>query len=122
MNNNTIIYKATWPSGDNVVISLYNDFPCQIGIIEIRIYKTGEHKGEAYLWNLHVVKNSRGKGYGRLLLDEATAFAMSQGCKAVSLDWDIEEAPKWVFDWYVRNGFDEREFGRGCAYMVKELK
>jgi ribosomal protein S18 acetylase RimI-like enzyme len=121
-------YMTSWPSCDNVVISLmdaaYPDTyePEQIGIVEVRINKTGEHKAEAYIWNLHVKEEYRGKGMGRVLLNDAIWVAEENGCKAVTLDWSIEEAPQWVFDWYYRNGFDERKFGRGCAFMEKKLK
>ena len=121
-------YKTSWSSCDNVVISLFEG-ECtdtydstQIGIVEVRVSKAGEHKGEGYIWNLHVTEEYRGNGFGRVLLHDAIWVAEESGCKSVTLDWSIEEAARWVFDWYVRNGFDEREFGRDCAYMVKELK
>jgi hypothetical protein len=47
------------------------------------------------------------------------AFA---GCDRITLDWELQDSPQWVFDWYVREGFDEQEFGRGSAFMVKSVK
>jgi ribosomal protein S18 acetylase RimI-like enzyme len=88
----------------------------------MRIFKDGVHKGEAYLWNLHVRGECRRLGFGRTLLLRAISVARSRGCEMATLDWDIKESPRWVFDWYTRNGFEEREFGRDCAFMVKTLK
>lgn len=115
------IYRTKWPICDNVVISLWEDC-VQVGIVELRIFKKGEYEGECYIWNLYVNAERRGKGYGRTLLKAATNIAKNSGCKTATLDWSIEESLKWVFDWYMRNGFEEREFGRDCAFMKKELK
>lgn len=114
-------YITKWPSADNVVISLQGAF-AQVGIIEMRIFKDGEHNGEAYLWNLHVRDECRKKGFGRTLLVRALSIARARDCKIATLDWDIKEAPRWVRDWYEREGFEEKEFGRDCAFMVKTLK
>ena len=119
----TTQYRTEWANTDNVVISLYetgNAF--QIGIVEVTIFKTGERRGEAYLWNLHVADNRRGRGYGRALLSAAYDVAMLAGCGRITLDWELQDSPQWVFDWYVREGFDEQEFGRGSAFMVKPVK
>lgn len=113
----TKVYRTKWPTSDNIVVSAWED-SVQIGIIEIRIFKEGSYKGEAYLWNLHVDQEYRGEGYGRILLGKAVCIAKESGCKIATLNWNIKEAPKWVFDWYIRNGFYEREFG----LMVKTLK
>jgi len=115
------VYRTKWPTCDNIVVSAWEDQK-QIGIIEIRIFKEDPYKGEAYFWNLHVNAERRGKGYGRTLLKAATYIAKNSGCNVATLDWDIKESTKWVFDWYTRNGFEEREFGRDCAFMVKKLK
>ena len=115
------VYRAKWPTCDNIVVSAWED-SVQVGIIEIHIFKEGPRKGEAHLWNLHVDQEYRGEGCGRILLQNAIFIAKESGCNVATLDWDIKEAPKWVFDWYTRNGFEEREFGRDCAFMVKTLK
>jgi hypothetical protein len=39
----------------------------------------------------------------------------------VTLEWDRRDSPQWVFDWYTRQGFDEREFSEGYAMMVKDM-
>ena len=114
------IYRTRWPICDNVVISAWEDFT-QVGIVELMIFK-GEHERGGYIGNLHVNAERRGKGYGRTLLKAATNIAKNSGCKTATLGWSIGEYQKWVFDWYTRNGFEERGFGRDCAFMEKELK
>lgn len=119
----TLQYRTEWTNTDNVVISLYeNGNTMQAGIVEVTVFKTGDRRGEAYLWNLHVTEDCRGRGYGRALLSEAYDVAMLADCDRITLDWELKDSPYWVFDWYVREGFDEREFGRGCAFMVKPVK
>ncbi len=118
-----LLYSTEWTDTDNTVISLYEKGNTQqIGIVEVTVFKTGERQGEAYVWNLHVKDELRGRGYGRALLSEAYDVAMLAGCKTVTLEWDEKDSPRWVLDWYVREGFDEREFGRGCAFMAKAVK
>ena len=109
---------------DNVVISLLEDC-VQVGIVELKIFKKGEHEGECFIWNLHVNAERWGKGYGRILLKAATNIAKNSDCKEAILDWNIKENPKWPvweFDWYIRNGFEGREFGQDRTFMVKTLK
>jgi hypothetical protein len=54
-------------------------------------------------------------------MDEAHKTAKHLGAKVTALEWSLEESPHWVFDWYCRLGYDEKEFGKGCALMKKEL-
>lgn len=118
----TLQYCTEWTDCDNVVISLYekgDDF--QIGIIEVRLFH-GRRKGEAYIWNLSVDEGHRGKGYGRALLSEALDTAMCADCTTAVLEWDKRDTPFWVYDWYKRNGFDEKELGKGYALMIKKLQ
>lgn len=118
----TLHFSTEWADCDNIVISLYEKCDLyQIGIVEVRVFKTGDHKGEALVWNLYVHDTHRGKGYGRVLLSDAYDAAMLADCKKIVLEWDLRDSPQWVFDWYVREGFEEKEFGRGYALMEKEI-
>ncbi|MBQ8713067.1 MAG: GNAT family N-acetyltransferase [Prevotella sp.] len=94
----------------------------EAGIVEVRTFKTGKNKGRAYIWNLSVGEQHRGKGYGRALLSDAYDVAMLAGCREVELEWDRRDFPQWVFDWYQREGYDEREFSRDYALMVMPIK
>ncbi len=118
----TTQYRTEWTDCDNVVISLYekgNDI--QIGIIEVKIYH-GEHKGEAYIWNLSVSESHRGKGYGRVLLNKALYLVEGEDCTTAALEWDERDTPYWVYEWYGRKGFEEKGFSRGYALMIKKMK
>lgn len=116
-------YEIRWHNVNNNIISLCEIgkyIPC--GVVEVSVFKEGEQKGEAYIWNLHVRESMRGKGYGRQLLEKAIEVAFDAGCTKATLEWDIKDSPQWVLDWYVRNGFEEKEFGRGYAHMEKTLE
>ena len=118
----THAYKAEWKDCDNYVLTLFESgLTAPVGTLTLQVFKT-EHKGDAYLWNFHVLPICRGKGYGRKLLDKALKIARENHCRRAVLDWDSQDAPQWVFDWYVRRGFNEVKIGRGGAQMVKPLK
>ena len=120
MGNSINSYKTEWTDNDNIVLFVdLNGF--QVGIVEICIFKQGERKGEAYIWNLHVIEVGRMKGYGSHLIKKAIKIAKDHGCTRATLEWDIRDSPYWVYDWYTRLGFEEKKFGKGCAWMEKKL-
>ena len=119
----TEMYLTEWKDKDNVIISLWhwvdydNDTPEQVGVVELAVY----HEGEALVWNLYVDKPHRRKGLARQLMDEAHKTAKHLGAKVTALEWSLKESPYWVFDWYTRLGYDEKEIGNGCALMKRPL-
>jgi len=123
----TETYIAPWKDKDNVIISMWycedfdNDCPEQVGVVELAVYKNGEHQDEALVWNLYVDEPHRRKGLARKLLNEAHKTAKHLGAKTAVLEWSLRESPYWVIEWYSRQGYDEKEFGNGCALMKKEL-
>ena len=120
----TEMYITEWKDKDNVIISLYNDDPEiseQVGVVELAIYKHGEHEGEALVWNLYVNEEHRRKGLARKLMDEAHMTAKHLGAKTTALEWSLRESPFWVFDWYCRLGYDEKEIGPGSSLMRRPL-
>ena len=122
----TETYITEWKDKDNVIISLwdmdenYNDVE-QVGVVELAVYKHGEHEGEALVWNLYVDEPHRRKGLARELMDEAHKTAKHLGAKTTVLEWSLKESPYWVFDWYCKLGYDEKEFGPGNALMKRPL-
>lgn len=118
----TYHYKTEWEGRDNIVITLLRDDGVQCGIIEVAIFKGGEHDGESLLWNLHVLEQYRGIGLGKRLLDEAYQVACQHNCHTATLEWLLKDSPRWVLQWYVRQGFDEKEFGEGYALLKKNIK
>ena len=118
-------YITEWKDKDNVIISVRKDegdTSEQVGVVELAVYKHGEHDGEALVWNLYVDMEERGRGLARRLMDEAKKVAKHLGAHTCALEWSIEESPYWVFDWYTRLGYDEKEFGNGYALMKLEIK
>lgn len=116
-----ITYRTRWTDNDNVIIMLFAPGDIEpSGIVEVRIDK-GRRKGQAYIWNLHVSKRSRRRGYGQALLDSALTEARVSDYTEAVLEWDLRDSPHWVLDWYCRQGFNESEFGNGCALMRKDL-
>jgi len=121
----TETYITTWKDKDNVIISLWNDehdVSEQVGVVELAVYKNGEHEGEALVWNLYVDENHRRKGLARKLMDEAHKTAKHLGAKVTALEWSLEESPHWVIEWYFRLGYDEKEFGNGYVLMKRSLR
>jgi GNAT superfamily N-acetyltransferase len=123
----TETYITEWKDKDNVIISLWycedfdDDIPEQVGVVELAVHKNGEHQGEALVWNLYVDKEHRRKGLARRLMDEARKWAKHLGAHTCALEWSLEESPHWVLDWYCRLGYDEKEFGPGCALMKRPI-
>lgn len=122
----TETYITEWEDKDNVIISMWhcedttND-PIQVGVVELAVYKNGEHQDEALVWNLYVDEPHRRKGLAQRLLTEAHKTAKHLGAKTVVLEWSLKESPYWVIEWYTRQGYDEKEFSNVYALMKKEL-
>ena len=121
----TETYITEWKDKDNVIISLWHlnerDDTEQVGVVELAVYKHGEHEGEALVWNLYVDEGHRRKGLAQKLMDEAHKTAKHLGAKVTALEWSLKDSPYWVFDWYTRLGYDEKEIGNGCALMKRPL-
>ena len=117
-------YITEWKDKDNVIISIWNDehdVSEQVGVVELAVYKHGEHEGEALVWNLYVNEDHRSKGLARKLMDEDHKTAKHLGSKVTALEWSLKESPYWVIDWYTRLGYDEKEFGPGNSLMKRPL-
>ena len=123
----TETYITEWKDKDNVIISMWKydsvvyECASQVGVVELAVYKKGEHEGEALVWNLYVDKEYRRKGLARRLMDEARKWAKHLGAHTCALEWSLRESPNWVFDWYCRLGYDEKEFGPGCSLMKLDI-
>ena len=115
-------YITEWKDKDNVIISMWHgdgDTAQQVGVVELAVQKHGKHEGEALVWNLYIDEPHRQKGLARRLMDEARKTAKHLGAHTCVLEWSLEESHHWVFDWYTRLGYDEKEFGPGCALMKR---
>jgi len=121
-------YITKWKCKDNVIISLWyckdfdNDIREQVGVVELAVYKHGEHKGEAFVWNLYVDENHRGKGLSMKLMNEAHKTAKHLRAKATTLEWSLKESPYWVKELYFRLGYDEEKIDNDYVLMKREIK
>ena len=117
-------YITEWKDKDNVIISVRKDegdTSEQVGVVELAVYKHGEHKGEALVWNLYINEDYRRKGLARRLMDEAHKTAKHLGAKTCVLEWSLDESPRWAAWWYARLGYDEKEFSDVYALMKLQL-
>ena len=94
----------------------------QIVTLATREKKERYAGADALIFALWVNKPYRAHGVGRALLGMAESMAKELGCKAVALTWDEHGSPRWVLDWYLRQGYNGKRFGRGCAMLVKDLE
>jgi ribosomal protein S18 acetylase RimI-like enzyme len=117
------VYHTEWADCINIVILMFDIKHSEhVGIIEVRAFRgESKHAGEGYIWNLQVKREHRGKGLAKRLLQNAEYAAHRNGSTTAVLEWDKRDSPQWVFDWYTRQGYDEKEFGNGYALMNKEL-
>ena len=92
----------------------------QVDILEEEI-KQRYVGADALIYALWVGLFSRCQGVGAYLLHKAEKMAKEYRCKSVCLTWDDREAPQWVHDWYVRQGYEDTVFDDYKILMTKEL-
>lgn len=84
----------------------------------------GELNMTAFIFNLWTEPKHRLKGIATKFLKLAEEAAANRGHKAVFLDWKLEQSPREILDWYIRNGYhvvgfnDKGNFNR----LWKKLK
>ena len=113
-----MIQEQHWLTGTAVLIT---DEPNQ-GSVHLDIPEDNSYiQADAYIFRLWVSKDYRRHGTAKALMETAEDEARRRGCKTVSLGWDKREAQQWTYDWYVRMGYHEVEFGKNSALLRKEL-
>lgn len=68
-----------------------------------------------WVWGLYIVPKYRMKGYAKEFLREAEQLVFSKGHKAIFMAYHKDSTPKWVLDFYIREGYkivekDKSEF------------
>ena len=76
--------------------------------------------GYTYIYGLWVVEEYRKTGIAGQLLDKAEEIACSLGCENVCLEWE-NTTPKWVFDWYIKKGYEELELSCSGSLLIKRF-
>lgn len=83
-------------------------------------YSPDDFGARAFIWGLYVKTEYRRKGVGGRLLTRAEEAARWLGQTIVALEWE-SPTPQWVYDWYVRSGYEVKVFGDGCSRLYKTL-
>ncbi len=96
------------------------------GTVQVDIFHTDKQKehyrADCLLWGLWVDEDHRKQCVASAILDIVELRLWEAGCKTIALEWNEQESPLWVRDWYERLGYEEKVFGKGYSLMVKELK
>ena len=88
--------------------------------LDITYSPNGKDK-KAIIWGLNVKEEYRGKHFARVLLASAETAAKEYDVSEVELEWQ-SPTPKWVYYWYIRCGYREKEFDSGYSRLCKDLK
>ena len=76
--------------------------------------------GYTCIYGLWVIEKYRENGIARQLLDKAEEIARSLGCEDVCLVWE-NTTPKWVFEWYMKKGYEELEWNYNSCLLIKRF-
>ncbi len=93
------------------------------GSVQLELYdKEQKFGGTAFIYGLWVCPPHRRKLYAGALLSQAEFVAKQAGHKAVFLEWEGKDSPKWVLEWYLRIGYKEIEIDKQGCLLKKELE
>ena len=87
--------------------------------LDITYSPNGKDK-KALIWGLNVKEEYRGKHFAGVLLGSAEAAAKEYDVTEIELEWQ-SPTPKWVYYWYIRCGYREKEFDSGYSRLCKDL-
>ena len=109
------IYTQYWDNKERLIIV------CDEGSVFVDItVSPNKIDRKAFIWGLNVYPDSRGMGWGNSLLKWAEGCVRERLIDKVELEWEAS-SPLWVYDWYVRNGYKETDFGEGYSILCKTL-
>ena len=95
---------------------------CQYGsvLVDITSSPNGKDK-KAFIFSLNIEEEHRNKGIGTALLKQAEEYIKNQSIQTVELEW-ISPTPLWVYNMYIKNGYQEKDFDDGYSRLYKDLK
>ena len=95
---------------------------CQYGSVLVDITSSPNGKDrKAFIFSLNVEEEHRNKGIGTALLKQAEKYIKNQSIQTVELEW-ISPTPLWVYNMYIKNGYQEKDFDDGYSRLYKDLK
>lgn len=83
----------------------------------LNYYENEKHA--MFFSNFCVNKESRGYGFGGIMIDSVMQYAKGLGCEYLYLE--VEVSNEWVYDWYKRIGFVEYKNNGDRISMFKKL-
>lgn len=105
------IQKQTWYNLTRFLIYTTD------GSVQLEIYP---YKG--YIHSLWVDEYARKVGKGTTLFKAAESIAKEEGCKYITIEWDINDSPTWVLNWYKDMGYKEEFATKDFAVLKKVLE
>lgn len=108
--------KQVW---NNKIIYLIAD---EYGSVQLELYKERQRfGGTCWLWDLFVLPEHRRQGHAKQLLRRAEEIARAEGHKSVIMEWEEENTPYGVLQWYLREGYNDFRFRKGYCLLEKKL-
>lgn len=112
------IQKQKWKNETRIlIVAIDTNSSVQISIPSYDSSISG--KADALIYALFVGKNHRRCGVGNFLLHLAEKQAMFNGVKTIGLEFDKEESPDYILDWYLRKGY--KPYTKGSCLLIKTL-
>ena len=110
------IYTQYWDNKERLIIVYdYGSVFVDITISPNKLNK------KAFIWGLNVNPDFRGIGFGNQLLKYAEDCVRKRDINRVELEWEAS-SPLWVYDWYIRAGYEEIDFDEGYSRLCKTFE
>lgn len=92
------------------------------GSVQIEMHdEVQDWGGTAWIYALWVNEDSRRHGIATALLKRAEDVARKAGHKSVFLEWEEDNTPQGVLDFYLRSGYNVRKESDGYCLLEKKL-
>lgn len=97
-----IIQRQVWH--DHTKYLIVNDYSS----VQLNLYNVEQpFDSTAFIYALWVEPAHRHQNCAKELLTTAENIALKNGYKFVLLEWEKNDSPKWVLEWYLRVGYKE---------------
>lgn len=113
-----MIQKQIWKDEIRILITDENN----LGSVQISIplyISDIFSKADALIYALFVDDTHRRCGVAKHLLQLAEQQAMLNGVKTIGLEFDKEESPDYILNWYLRRGY--KPYTPGACLLIKTL-
>ena len=115
MSVNIKHYLQQWDFSERIIIV------CDKGSVFVDItYSPNGKDRKAVIWGLFVGSVYRCNGVGNDLLLYAEEQVKVRGIREVEIAWE-SPTPLWVYNWYIRKGYVEKDYENGYSRMCKVL-